>query len=477
MDVRCERCETEYELEDETVTEGGVPVQCTSCGHTFFVTRPGTTGATKRPPAPAPAEAELAPADWLLETADGQLHRFRNLTSLQKWIIERKVTRDDKISRTGHAWRRLAEIVELAPFFDVVDEADRARAAEAAARELKVEAEQARRVGPRPSPVRGLAAASGPHELRPERLSPVESGPTAPRRTPASNAATPVRPYAAFPPEATPSHSPPASFADLPGELSTHVVRVRPTGFVLLAFLILGGVAAVLLTRSPWIERALAAMRGGRQHAPSAEPPIPSTPVASNEPAEEPAVTAPPAPAPEPAVAAAPTPSAPAAEAPAPTYEALVGQADRALENGATDRASKLYTNALKLRPNGVEAVAGLGYAALDRGRTAQAVGLFRRALSRMPSYGPALFGQAEAHRAQGLTAEALEEYRAYLQRAPNGNDRPAAERQIKALESRLAAAGSSSGEAPAKEPAKDKDPGPLVSPSSVLGESAAPAR
>jgi len=103
MDVRCERCDTEYELDDDAIPPGGCPVQCTTCGHTFTVAKTGMPQA-----AAPPAELSPAPttAEWLLETGDGKLHRFRNLTSLQKWIIERKVTREDKISRTGHAWRR-----------------------------------------------------------------------------------------------------------------------------------------------------------------------------------------------------------------------------------------------------------------------------------------------------------------------------------------------------------------------------------
>src|SRR5688500_16072916 len=100
MDVRCERCQTEYELDDSTVTEAGTEVQSSACGNRIMVTR-------VVPARPISTEASLPRAEWLLETADGETHRFRNLTSLQKWIIERRVTRDDKISRTGHAWRCL----------------------------------------------------------------------------------------------------------------------------------------------------------------------------------------------------------------------------------------------------------------------------------------------------------------------------------------------------------------------------------
>jgi predicted Zn finger-like uncharacterized protein len=131
MDVRCESCHTEYELEDGNVKDTGTEVQCTACGHTFTVyptgvTPPGAAGTGQ--PAGA-ARPSLASAEFLLETADGRTHRLRELTMLQKWIIERKVTRADRISRHGQPWARLGTLDDLAPFFDVVDEADRARAA------------------------------------------------------------------------------------------------------------------------------------------------------------------------------------------------------------------------------------------------------------------------------------------------------------------------------------------------------------
>jgi len=128
MDVRCESCHTEYELDDGNVKDTGTEVQCTACGHTFTVYPTGVT-----PPAGGQARAaggpSLAAAEFLLETADGRTHRLRELTMLQKWIIERKVTRADRISRHGQPWARLGTLEDLAPFFDVVDEADRARAA------------------------------------------------------------------------------------------------------------------------------------------------------------------------------------------------------------------------------------------------------------------------------------------------------------------------------------------------------------
>src|SRR4051794_18679918 len=133
MDVRCDRCETEYELDDDSVTEGGASLQCTTCGHTFVVGPDGVTIA-QIVPTPPGGLADLGPqaADWLLATEDGQTHRFRDLTTLQKWVVERKATREDRVSQRGGPWLPLGEVDELAPFFAVVDQADRARSSDGA---------------------------------------------------------------------------------------------------------------------------------------------------------------------------------------------------------------------------------------------------------------------------------------------------------------------------------------------------------
>ena len=132
MDVRCDRCQTEYELDDDSVTEGGASVQCTTCGHTFVVGPNGVTIAQIVPTTPPGGLADVAgpqAADWLLATEDGQTHRFRDLTTLQKWVVERKATREDRVSQRGGPWLPLGEVDELAPFFEVVEQADRARSA------------------------------------------------------------------------------------------------------------------------------------------------------------------------------------------------------------------------------------------------------------------------------------------------------------------------------------------------------------
>jgi len=108
MDVRCERCSTEYDFEDSRIPAQGLAVKCSSCGHVFRVYRGG-------------ADAEpAADGQWLVRRADGRIVRFKEMTTLQRWIVERKVTRNDEISKTGKAWKRLGEISELVPFFSAI---------------------------------------------------------------------------------------------------------------------------------------------------------------------------------------------------------------------------------------------------------------------------------------------------------------------------------------------------------------------
>jgi tetratricopeptide (TPR) repeat protein len=60
---------------------------------------------------------------WVLRSPDGETKRFRELTTLQQWIVEQRVGREDTISRTGETWKRLGDIAELASFFEIVDRA------------------------------------------------------------------------------------------------------------------------------------------------------------------------------------------------------------------------------------------------------------------------------------------------------------------------------------------------------------------
>jgi predicted Zn finger-like uncharacterized protein len=457
MDVRCDRCQTEYELDDGSVTEAGASVQCTSCGHTFIVSRPAQT------PTPSPVGDAGGPS-WILTTAEGKTHRFRDTTTLQKWIVERRVTRSDRVCSPGGAWQRLADMDELRPFFDVVDQADRVQADRAAVPR-----------GVRPT-----------HPETPSRLPPAGTYGSvdvddddvfgSERRLGAGRGV--VRESAMrFDSEVT---------AGLEADDGLGFdVPARRRGPKVFAGLLVVGLAIGIGgyfgwgSRRPSETNAVAVAPTGApgpgpagppvaERAPAAPVPKPAAaPIAVAPAAPPPAAAAPsppPSPAPsgaalgkaaaparEPDVAAEPAPSshrggeatrgsahpsASPSEAPRPrSYEQLVADGDRALENGNTAKAQKMFDEALKIQPDGVAAVTGSGYLMLDKQRPLAAIGMFKRALASAPAFPQALFGLGEAYRTQGDSASAIDAYKKYLSVAPNGSDAPAARRQLRELE------------------------------------------
>ena len=53
MDVRCEKCQTEYELDEARLKPGGVTVKCTNCGHMFKIRKRTITNVGTTPPVPS----------------------------------------------------------------------------------------------------------------------------------------------------------------------------------------------------------------------------------------------------------------------------------------------------------------------------------------------------------------------------------------------------------------------------------------
>lgn len=150
MDVRCERCQTEYELDETRLKPGGVTVKCTNCGHMFKIrkrtpthvggarpvesrtrtqsskppvggTQPGAAAPRKRPDSmigqddptvvnqqatpPAGEDGPTVPdRQWLIRLEKGEQKSCRKLATLQQWIVAGVVTRESLLSRTGKTW-------------------------------------------------------------------------------------------------------------------------------------------------------------------------------------------------------------------------------------------------------------------------------------------------------------------------------------------------------------------------------------
>ena len=100
METRCTHCgaTTLVELEgDDTPAQS---MKCVACGETFVPSRGG-----------------LLENRWVLKRTNGEQLQFDSLYTLQAMVRSGQVSPDDEISRTGQAWRKLRDIVELAPLF------------------------------------------------------------------------------------------------------------------------------------------------------------------------------------------------------------------------------------------------------------------------------------------------------------------------------------------------------------------------
>ena len=467
MDVRCDRCQTEYELDDDSVAERGASVQCTTCGHTFVVSRQKPAGGTPGPTTEAPA--------WVLTTEEGKVHRFRDPTTLQKWIVERRVGRNDRVTAPGASARRLGDMDELRAFFDLVDQADRASQSRMP-RVTQPETPQGLKVAARgyASPdeddddmLMGSRSRGGGQRGSRGRLdSDIASslsgmgvddsmGIVLPQKHTARNVAIGI------------------VFVGLAAVAGYVGSRARSSGHTATATEAAPAAPSVAPPATPPAAASPAAA------PPAAAPPAPPAAAAVPPPAAAPPAAAPPAAAPPaaaPPVAARPTPppedlpepqppartspsspssssssravaappssraAAASASSDAPVrgrgYEQLVADADRALENGNTAKAQKLIDEALRLQPSGVAAVTSSAYLLLDRHKPLAAIGEFKRALNISPGFSTALFGLGEAYRAAGEPGQAVEAYKKYLSASPGGADAPAARRQIQELQS-----------------------------------------
>jgi predicted Zn finger-like uncharacterized protein len=102
MDVRCNRCGTEYEFDDALISERGTTVKCTNCGLQFKV---------------YPSHHSGGPERWVVKTTEGRELIFTSLRELQRGIADRKVGPGDMLTRGQKPPRPLSSIAELEPFF------------------------------------------------------------------------------------------------------------------------------------------------------------------------------------------------------------------------------------------------------------------------------------------------------------------------------------------------------------------------
>lgn len=509
MDVSCPKCASEYELDDARVSEEGTTVKCTSCAHVFrvkkkslVVTLPVRSDVKTAPeglPLVGPqSSADLPPApplrEWKLRQANGNVYPCRDLTMLQKWIVEGKVQRDDEISLSGETWKRLGNIPELASFFQVVEDATKARALEALSKVQSLPPEPLPSPAPAPAPPkppgkitdtwRGGSFSTpvpdpskvGPHDktLPPDAEEPGPA-PRSVKETIQGGRFTVPPPIEEVPTPAAPARSASASQSKLPKappaprppEPSDEDLRRAVGGggggkwfaLVLAGLAVGGGVGYYFGVYEPEhlaaLERAQEQARLDEEARVKAEllkntpPPIvvdasvelerPDAAVAEvvdAGPAVVDAGVAEVVDAGKPVVDAG-TPAKPDAGTltePKKTYEWYLAQGERLREREKAGQALDFYGFAHDLKPDRVEPLAGKGLCLLDLGNANAATAAFEQALKLGPRYGPAIMGMAEALRTLGKNEQAIEYYQRYLDVLPNGSEAPVARNSIERL-------------------------------------------
>jgi predicted Zn finger-like uncharacterized protein len=472
MDVGCPKCQTEYELDDARVTEDGVTVKCTTCGHVFrvkkkqlVVTLPAKADAPSESLGPPSSDLPPSPPsrEWKIRQVKGNVFPCRDLTMLQKWIIEGKVVRDDEISLTGETWKRLGNIPELASFFQIVEEAAKARTMEAQQRSAPSQKITDTWKGGEfsaPPPAPAPEAETLPPEPPKKRTTPTN------KQFPEPNANPPITEtlqggrFSApvpMPPPAPPSTAVRSAARAEPSDEELKRALGKSGGggkwlALVIAGLLVGGAVGYYFGVYEPEQKRLEEERAQAEKAKLDEearakvvvpPPVPVVVLDAS--VEEEVVDAgleEDAGVEDAGVEVVDAGlaivdagvSAPVVVEPKKTFEWFLAQGDRLREREKAEASLDFYAKAAELKPQRVEPITGKGLALLDMANPSAAEAAFEQALKLNSRYGPAIIGLAEVSRIQGKTQKALEFYERYLEVLPNGAEAAVARNSIERL-------------------------------------------
>ncbi len=462
MEVRCERCKTEYDFEGTGVPEAGVAVQCTTCGHVFKVKKKAVLVTMPLQPgemtpvgtaAPEPTRAAAPPVqrEWKVRQANGNYFTFRELTTLQKWIVERKVGQDDEISLAGtEHWKRLGNITALLPFFSIVEKAQNG---------TQPEARHAINDPQPPGPSAPPGVLSTP-AVYPPITSP--SAQTAPSST--DSGPLPLTPTG---PSIHRFPSVPTVIVEEFGDNDFEDLKTGRGAWLLLLLTIVllggGGYFGYMYYWQPQQQKEQAAARDSARAAQAQAEKDRAAALARSKAIEEArAKIAQEAKSDEAASAQAASPqdagvggvlsilepgttvakketlsgSAQRASRPEPprNFDYYMTQGYRYLEKQSPTLAVEAFGKAADLRPDRAEPFGGRGLALLKIGDLTQAEASFQEALKLNPNFGIAVIGLAKTYLSQGLKDKAADYYGKYLEILPDGPEANGAKLALKRL-------------------------------------------
>ena len=479
MDIRCPQCSTLYEFDAERLRKRVVNFKCSQCSAVFKVEKPG-----QAPPQGSPNSEKTQPGHrWMVRTQAGDdILYFTGMQTLQKWIIDRKLSPNAEISRTGSKWKRLGDIGELSSFFQVADSIQRVKpgyqAPQApAAAAVPIGAANAAQPQPPPQhtppPTPLVTAPQTP--LVPAPQTPLVPAPQTPL-VPAPQAPPPqaTKPAPSPAPTTMPPRAPDRDKADwgfggdeapqhaggLDIELDDahldagHQRSGSSTAIIViiaLVALIAGGLAAVYFVAPSLLglgeastEETNTTAATNTQENPDSDSATNSNPDqgeentngtnsdddTNNNAADTTDDATDDKSNPDDQTSTKgektdPTPRPKNTDAEVvgnDSIDSLLRRGRRAFTSGRNPEAIKLYQKAVKVSPGNSEAHAGLGWAYLAAGNAHAALGSFRKCNQINPRYGDAYIGLGQAYRSTGNKAAALKAYESYLKIAPSGS-------------------------------------------------------
>ncbi|MCB9777181.1 MAG: zinc-ribbon domain-containing protein [Alphaproteobacteria bacterium] len=128
MLIVCDSCGAEYEVDvgdEDELGEDAMRFRCSACGHTFTVGEDGTSSALSS--LPDDWQADAAPAEPveteppMLLKQEGKVYQVEDVATLQRWIVERRVLREDLLSIGGLKWEPVGSRRDLQVFFQLVE--------------------------------------------------------------------------------------------------------------------------------------------------------------------------------------------------------------------------------------------------------------------------------------------------------------------------------------------------------------------
>ncbi len=372
MDVKCEKCGVEYELEEFPLSAEGMEVECGTCEHRFVV-------HGEEPPK----------AMWRVRKPGGSVDILQELTTLQRWIVEDRIDSEVEISKTGKNWTRLADIAELSRLLQGSEAERGADGTGAAGRPVHhLSARSAQRsgrgtkrtflagVGLGCLVVAGAVMVAGLLGITIPGVSGLfsESGiETSAVGTPGVEGIEPSTTKETHQQDAGKRR-----------EATPVETSAAPAPAV--------NVEVVIQAAAPSPDKADAGLKDESKQARF--------------------------------VGAPPEPKAPAREVAkrASTLEGLLVRANRMRERDRASEALLIYREVLSRESANVDALVGVAWSFFDLKRYDQSVEAFKQVLKKAPDFFDAHIGLAESYRFQGHEDMAIKHYQVYLEKLPHGS-------------------------------------------------------